>query len=283
MRSPSAQLGLALPTTKVRGGWRKGAGRKRAAGVERREVSPAFRHSDDEYVRSFSPPFLAAGVASCTSVVPLQLLPSTIPLEPGMCEAGSELVEGRACAVTFLYLLRWGDSSVYSAKIKALATAQSAGLVDVSVDIETSYNLFYTEQCTVVRGRALELERASPAKLVPPHRDYEAPARVTPVPIASGPDIDIESTAMNMTPEMITRGIESIRGRVANCSDEDPTASGRVMVSVHTYPPGAVSSVTIATSPSKLLSACVIRILQRAQFSPTRAGASFDDTFEFTP
>lgn len=38
-----------------------------------------------------------AGVASCTTTAPLELLPSTIPVDPSTA-TGAEVVEGRACA-----------------------------------------------------------------------------------------------------------------------------------------------------------------------------------------
>ncbi|MET0287533.1 MAG: hypothetical protein ABW352_23805 [Polyangiales bacterium] len=97
----------------------------------------------------------------CTSMHPMMALPSTVPIDTSakLVELGDG--EGTACQKDILFLFTFeSDSSIYTAKARALAAAKeshpAAALIDVSIDQESFTSIIYNERCTVLRGRVVD-------------------------------------------------------------------------------------------------------------------------------
>lgn len=230
---------------------------------------------------------LFAGAASCTTTAPLQLLPSTIPVDPTVA-IGSEVVEGRACAGSLFYVLSWGNSSVAAAKADALASANAKGLADVSVDVEKSFYVIYGETCTVVRGRRIfgrprasdrhDSENADRTANSEEPEGTTRTRRPNTEPATSSGD---EPSTSDLDDEVVVRGISRLSTRLAGCSEDDPSAKGHVVVSVRVRPSGEVRAVVVKASPGKALGECVDRILSHGKFDATQLGGRFNYTFDF--
>lgn len=76
--------------------------------------------------------------------------PSEVKAQPG-----DEVVTGKACNRTYLYLVAFGKGGYHAATQKALAGRSEAILYDVKTDIHVRSVLLglYTEVCTTVMGK----------------------------------------------------------------------------------------------------------------------------------
>ena len=79
---------------------------------------------------------------------------------------------------------------------------------------------------------------------------------------------------------MISSGIANVKARVSSCGDKSQ-AKGKVKVHVKVGGSGAVSNVTVESSPDASLGACVAAAVQKAAFSKTQNGGSFSYPFVF--
>jgi predicted Zn finger-like uncharacterized protein len=79
---------------------------------------------------------------------------------------------------------------------------------------------------------------------------------------------------------MISSGIANVKARVTSCGDKSQ-AKGKVKVHVKVGGNGAVSVVTVESSPDASLGACVAAAVQKASFSKTQNGGSFSYPFVF--
>jgi TonB family protein len=78
----------------------------------------------------------------------------------------------------------------------------------------------------------------------------------------------------------ISTGIAKVRSRVEGCAAKS-NAKGTVKVSVKVAGSGAVSSVTVKTSPDSALGSCVASAVKKATFAKTQNGGSFSYPFTF--
>lgn len=83
-----------------------------------------------------------------------------------------------------------------------------------------------------------------------------------------------------LTRAMISDGIARVRDGVVACG-ADSNARGKVTVKVVVGPEGAVTSVDVATAPTKALGECVARAVRGATFQQTKLGGSFNYPFVF--
>jgi TonB family protein len=97
----------------------------------------------------------------------------------------------------------------------------------------------------------------------------QAPSQ-TPAPAADLPD-DLDRGAL-------TAGIATIKAQV--CGGKS-SLRGDVSVSVKVSPAGAVTDVTVKSSPDDALSACVVAAAKRGSFAKTRRGGRFGYLWRF--
>jgi hypothetical protein len=106
-------------------------------------------------VRRVSLALAAAALGGCVFHTPVQMLSSTIPVSDHPVYS-EEVVEGRACQWwVFAPIFVIGDNSLATAHDAALLESQASGLVDVTVDDETTWYFVAGRRCTVVRGKPL--------------------------------------------------------------------------------------------------------------------------------
>jgi TonB family protein len=98
--------------------------------------------------------------------------------------------------------------------------------------------------------------------------------RKTAPPIATGALVD------SLDRTNISSGVAAVKAQVQACAKTSP-AKGKVKVHVAVAPSGAVTSVTVETTPDDALGSCVAAAVQRARFAPTRLGGSFSYPFVF--
>jgi predicted Zn finger-like uncharacterized protein len=96
-------------------------------------------------------------------------------------------------------------------------------------------------------------------------------------PAAGGGGADLPD---GLDRSMISSGIANVKARVSTCGDKSQ-AKGKVKVHVKVGGNGAVSNVTVESSPDASLGACVAAAVQKASFSKTQNGGSFSYPFVF--
>ena len=79
---------------------------------------------------------------------------------------------------------------------------------------------------------------------------------------------------------MIQDGVNKVKARVMGCGDKS-SAKGQVKVSVKVAPSGAVTGVTVKSSPDAALGTCVATAMQKASFAKTQNGGSFAYPWNF--
>ena len=79
---------------------------------------------------------------------------------------------------------------------------------------------------------------------------------------------------------MIQDGVNKVKARVMGCGDKS-SAKGQVKVSVKVAPSGAVTGVTVKSSPDAALGSCVASAMQKASFAKTQNGGSFAYPWNF--
>jgi TonB family protein len=78
----------------------------------------------------------------------------------------------------------------------------------------------------------------------------------------------------------IRAGISGVKAAIVACGEKS-SAKGTVTVSVTVSPDGAVTGVSVASSPDGQLGACVAAAVRRASFAKTARGGSFNYPFVF--
>jgi predicted Zn finger-like uncharacterized protein len=111
--------------------------------------------------------------------------------------------------------------------------------------------------------------------------NYKSPCCTPFKKLAPTPDTHVRSELPDaLDASMISAGVGAIRARVDACGGRS-SAKGKVKVHVKVAGSGAVTGVSVETTPDPALGTCVAGVLQSASFTQTQHGGSFAYPFVF--
>jgi len=209
---------------------------------------------------------------------PLQAIPSTIPLDT----ESSRLTllgpaEGESCSANILFLIPVRtDGSIYTAKAKALASTGKrggVGLIDVSIDEDSAYGLFYNEKCTIVRGMLVGYKDSGARSRAPV--EQETPAAEEAAPEAKPPALDPD-----VAKEKAIAMLKEQRSAVMSCLASSYIKSD-ITVGVEVAGDGSVTNTGIKENLPRTVKECVMNVLKSVRYPGSDESYRVDYTYSF--